>query len=330
MSHMDQSIPANKVSLCELGEFLLWLQALAETCEASTFRTTVLDRFRSNVPFSRAMWGDATINEGMTVLNPANIGFDQKDIAPFERAVFAEQLLMQVLHDQGRTIAYALSGDSPPLLQRFGVDWNVAHVMATAQFEPHVAIATGHVFTRSTGDRAWSEEERAFTEAVFPHMLKAWLDCQTRTLLRLVKARSDGMVHAAACQGKVFKFVGPGAAKLFQRQWPEWKGPDIPPELARIAADPDIKEYSGTHIVVRALDEADITLFIARERCLADTLTARERIVAELNVSGLSSREIAMHLNIAPTTAKNHIAAIHRRLGVSRNSEIAKLLLQAQ
>jgi DNA-binding CsgD family transcriptional regulator len=60
-----------------------------------------------------------------------------------------------------------------------------------------------------------------------------------------------------------------------------------------------------------------------------DDLTARERRVAELSARGLTYRDIASVLGLAPATARNHLAAVHRRLGVTRNSEVASLLATA-
>lgn len=73
----------------------------------------------------------------------------------------------------------------------------------------------------------------------------------------------------------------------------------------------------------------DTALVVVRQRSVVDDLTARERAVAELCAQGLTFRDIASWLGLAPTTARNHLAAVHRRLGVTRNSEVASLLAMA-
>ena len=69
-------------------------------------------------------------------------------------------------------------------------------------------------------------------------------------------------------------------------------------------------------------------MIAVRERSAIDDLTVRERAVAELCGQGFSYKEISASLNIAPSTARNHIAAVHKRLNVKRNSEIGRLLTQ--
>ena len=86
----------------------------------------------------------------------------------------------------------------------------------------------------------------------------------------------------------------------------------------------------GRRIVIHAKIAVDTTLIVARERSVVDELAARERAVAELCAQGLNYREIAARLEVAPATARNHFAAVHRRLGVTRNSEVAGLLAMAR
>lgn len=55
-------------------------------------------------------------------------------------------------------------------------------------------------------------------------------------------------------------------------------------------------------------------------------LTRREREVIELIDSGLSNKQIALHLSIELATVKNHVHNILRKLGVDRRAEAAATL----
>jgi DNA-binding CsgD family transcriptional regulator len=59
----------------------------------------------------------------------------------------------------------------------------------------------------------------------------------------------------------------------------------------------------------------------------ADTakLSAREREVAVLVVSGLGSADVAARLGIAVNTVNAHLQRIYGKLGVSRRRELAEL-----
>lgn len=57
-------------------------------------------------------------------------------------------------------------------------------------------------------------------------------------------------------------------------------------------------------------------------------LTPRQRDVLELLASGMSNKEIAVHMGIAPATVKNHLETIFGKMGVSNRMQ-AVMLAQA-
>lgn len=56
-----------------------------------------------------------------------------------------------------------------------------------------------------------------------------------------------------------------------------------------------------------------------------ETLTPREREVLELMAKGLSNADIAVALEISPSTAKTHVASVLRRLGAGNRTEAVGL-----
>jgi DNA-binding CsgD family transcriptional regulator len=58
----------------------------------------------------------------------------------------------------------------------------------------------------------------------------------------------------------------------------------------------------------------------------AEELTSREREIALLAASGLSSREIAERLVVSVRTVDNHLQRAYRKLGISRRQELGEVL----
>ncbi len=58
----------------------------------------------------------------------------------------------------------------------------------------------------------------------------------------------------------------------------------------------------------------------------AEELTGREREIAMLAASGLSSRDIAERLVVSVRTVDNHLQHTYRKLGVRRRDELAGVL----
>ncbi|MDW5598826.1 helix-turn-helix transcriptional regulator, partial [Conexibacter stalactiti] len=61
----------------------------------------------------------------------------------------------------------------------------------------------------------------------------------------------------------------------------------------------------------------------------AAELTPREREIALMAASGLSSREIAERLVVSVRTVNNHLQGAFRKLGVSRRDDLADALAGA-
>ncbi len=62
---------------------------------------------------------------------------------------------------------------------------------------------------------------------------------------------------------------------------------------------------------------------VAPRTQLGGPLTAREREVAVLIAHGLTNRQIAERLVIAPRTADNHVQHIFDKIGVSSRAQVA-------
>jgi DNA-binding NarL/FixJ family response regulator len=60
----------------------------------------------------------------------------------------------------------------------------------------------------------------------------------------------------------------------------------------------------------------------------AGTLTASERRVAQMGVSGMSNKQIAQALFVTVKTVESHLAQSYRKLGVSSRTELGSVLSQ--
>jgi DNA-binding CsgD family transcriptional regulator len=82
--------------------------------------------------------------------------------------------------------------------------------------------------------------------------------------------------------------------------------------LADVAGIRIVAEGAAADLVVSAAGEAET---------LAQPLTAREREVVALLAEGLSNKEIALRLGIAPDTAKFHVARVIDKLDATGRTD---------
>ncbi len=92
-------------------------------------------------------------------------------------------------------------------------------------------------------------------------------------------------------------------------------GSVIAPKVARTVVNGYLRAQSG--------ELTDPPPLGARERALAEELTAREREVLALLAEGLSNTEIAQRLHIGTTTVKDHVSALLGKLGVTNRVQAA-------
>jgi two-component system, chemotaxis family, CheB/CheR fusion protein len=94
-----------------------------------------------------------------------------------------------------------------------------------------------------------------------------------------------------------------------------------------------VRQHELLDCIERALKYSDVQPG-SNERKIAATkiesLTARQRQILDLILTGVPSKNIAAHLNIAQRTVDNHRAAIMRKVGAKSLSELIRIGLTAR
>jgi DNA-binding CsgD family transcriptional regulator len=305
------------------------LSALAGNVQPTCFRREALQLLRSQLDFQAAVWGTASIGAGLSFREVMLFGLPDDAAGVAAAAASADPRLMQVLGAPGAAHAYSITPDDPPVLQQHAEELDIQHIMSIAAFDVELGLANGIVLLRPQRQRGFAERDCVMMEAAFPHLLRAWSENQTTALKREIYANSRQPRFAAASHHGILAAVDEEFLRLFRLEWPDWRGPLLPEPVRALLLGSDAERFAGRSIILSVRRGHDVSLLQVRRRVAADDLRPRERTVAELCASGASYRDIADRLGIAPSTARNHIAAVHRRLGVNRNSAIAAMLTAA-
>ena len=317
----------------EILNFSAFIAELAECTERAPpteFRQAALAALKRHVEFTAAIWGSAAIGAGLAFREVVLTGLPQTAIAEVEAGASVDPRLLSVLGAPGTSMAYSVGVDDPELMQVQMARYGVKHIMSTAFFDAELGLASGIVLLGAEAALPFDAAAQRFMEAAFGHLLRCWSENQIRALGREIAAAAGLSSHAAASHHGVVSAAQEGFLALFRREWPGWHGPVLPDAVRGLLLGPEGGRHTGEQIVLSVRHGHDVSLLLIRERVVADDLRPRERAVAQLCAGGATYRDIAKTLGIAPATARNHIAAVHRRLGVSRNSEISALLAAAR
>jgi DNA-binding CsgD family transcriptional regulator len=313
-------------SLLALSALIICVKTNSDGGVSATFRRDALRELETQVGFDQAIWAEALISNQLSLRSAQLHNINEAARTDFERAAYADPRLPAVLGAPGRAHAYSVSPDDPAAYRGLAAHINVGHFISICQFDPILGIASGIVLFAAPKRGPFGDEQRSFVEAAFPHLMAGWSRCQIVKLERAARANQSLPRFSAACRGSTLEAAEPEFLSLMQAEWPNWIGPRLPDALLDPATGVVIPIYRGKRVVAHAKAAVDTSLIVVRKRSAADDLTTRERSVAELCAQGLTYREIAARLGLAPATARNHLAAVHRRLGVTRNSEVASML----
>ncbi|WP_027797134.1 helix-turn-helix transcriptional regulator [Paraburkholderia acidipaludis] len=183
---------------------------------------------------------------------------------------------------------------------------------------------------RAYEDKPFAEAQRRMLEVVFPHLAEA---LQTSMAFHVERIRPRGgeiVWSLAICDtAGEFRFVEPGFCDLLREEWPNLAQRSLPRQLAGLIGGARKARFQG-RAALFVIEVVHGTVFVrARVRVPVDALSPRELEVARLAVAGLTHKEIAKVLALAPATVRNHLQAIHERAGVHTNAELVQQLRYA-
>ncbi|MFP6562237.1 response regulator transcription factor [Paraburkholderia sp. B3] len=183
---------------------------------------------------------------------------------------------------------------------------------------------------RAREDKPFAEAQRRMLEVVFPHLTEA---LQTSMAFHMERIRPRGGEVAwslAICDtAGEFRFAEPGFCDLLRVEWPSHAYRNLPTQLAGVIGGGRKARFQGRAALFVIEVVHDVVFVRARVRVPVDALSPRELEVAKLVVAGLTHKEIAKALALAPATVRNHLQAIHERAGVHTNAELVQQLRHA-
>lgn len=110
---------------------------------------------------------------------------------------------------------------------------------------------------------------------------------------------------------------------LLRQQYPSWEGPQLPFDIPDPASG-EIKDGKGLHLQTETVgDWLCLRIWAAGP---LDTLSEREREVVTATCQGLTLKETARRLGIAPSTASNHLYRAYEKLEVGNREELRQVV----
>lgn len=292
----------------------------------SAFRHFALQRARALIPFDGALWGTGAVTSRhfhtCTLIGLpeefVQILEDTLDVNPMFEPILAQLDLpldrREVLDD-----AHYFTSE---IYQRCFARFGISHILSTAHVDPDSGVYSLITLYRRDRSTAFTDLERSRQARLVYHLVNAASHAFFLNLNSTYGRRrqdsgaavidSQGLFHEA--QARFFELLD----SHFPGHAPRALPFALPPEG-------ETATVNGVCIATDRIAPQLRRVHIWPAGPL-DALTARERDVVYAVAHGLSFKQVARKLGIAPSTVANHLYRVYEKLHISGRTELARLV----
>lgn len=316
-------------SLAALSTFLLDLHERSHELGVRDMQRHVFDRLKRLLDCDGGLIAQGNILRGEPVAYDVFLHDRPPEIMEsWERIKHEDTAAIRALGNPGTTVNVDVDGsemDASPAARAHCHAFGIAHILCTAQIDPHANLYWVLSLYRRAPARPFTQADEQLKRALTPHVFSGTRHARLGQLRRVARLSNvHGQFAAIVNPEGIVLEAEPGFADLVSTQWKAWVGPILPPELR---PDPESRSKRVVHgSLVASIDPADDIFLVHLRRTLpADTLTDRQREIAEAFSLGETHREIGERLGLSPNTVRRHLANIYEKLGISSKVELDRM-----
>lgn len=293
---------------------------------AGNYRAWALGQLRKVIAFDGALWGSGS-RERVRFHTVVTVGLPEDFPESLERTAAFNPLLPALTAQPDRPLdmesvcpdeEFFASRIWQECFSRFGI----TRVLSTAHADERSGLYSLLTLYRRDREAHFTDEEKALQQRLAYHLFQAnahhWFLQLSRTF---AEQRAPGGGAAIVDREGVYHEVQDRFLDLIEHHLPRSRGHRLP-------FDPPPPDEIVRHgeLCVRAEPLGDLTCVVAWPAGPLDALTERERAVVYAVTQGLSFKQAARRIGIAPSTVANHLYRVYRKLGVHGRTELAALV----
>ena len=296
--------------------------------QASGYRLKALTQVARIIDFDGALWGTGHLDSnqfhsvdvlGVDNLYPKALA-ETRDINPIFNAFKASPGQAVSMDSIYPDEAFFSSELYRTMFSKFGVE----RIMGVVLPDETTGIFTLISLYRFDRERPFLQCDKSALERLAFHLMNG---ASHAYFLHLQSQQSLNKQHALAIcdQHGVFFEAQPPFIKLLNQYFPNTHHKRLP--FAPIHSD-NIQEGTEADgkLCYRQVPLGDLYCISLWESQPIDLLSVREQEVVNAVVHGLSFKEAAKTMGVAPSTVSNHLYKIYRKLNISSRSELAALV----
>lgn len=288
------------------------------------FREATLRSLGVLVPFDGALWG--TGNFAAREFHSAILmGLNKDYTQALERTRDINPILPQLLGNMGQavdmeTICPDKTFYKSDIYRQCFAQFGVERILSIVDVDKRSNIYTLISLYRFNRKDRFSDEERQLFERAAYHMRHAAM--HAFFLHIAVESDTAPEISAAICDRHgTFYQAMPEFLDLLEHHYPQWRGDVLP-----FAVPQPGEKITENGLCVESEAYADLFCLRLWEERPTDALPQRDREIINGVCKGMTFKEIARELQLAPSTVSNRLYRIYRKLGVTSRAGLAKLV----
>ncbi len=202
--------------------------------------------------------------------------------------------------------------------------YRYAHELMTCFANPNTTSAKSLSLFRVRKNQIFLENECRLVKNFLPHLIEA-LNINQAVHIEKIRNRQQEAIWSMAVADHAGNLIVSEDEfdRLLEEEWQCPRHMAVPAELYHaITGKPD-QPFKGREIIVFNYEINHAFFLKGRRRLPIDRLTTREHEIAKLIAQGLTYKEIARALNIAPATTRNHMQSILEHANVHNHAALA-------
>ncbi len=310
------------------------LYSLAEQASYQEFPEAALRLLQRSLGFDGAVLGlgaaGGTAPQGQLQITQAHVYQRDAEILPaYGRVSAGDPVTGAFLRGLERPLAvdcrqqYRGRSQAAGELTEFSRRYELRHLLLFGDRPSGAQPGRWLVLYRSA-DSGFRAEDAEYLHATWVHLSRAIGLHRSALLDRQDSVRAQRASALVNAQGGI-ETADSQFLSLLRQQWPAFDGGKLPAEL--LAALNLGVSFRGRQIEVSARRQAHLLVCTARAVDTLFTLTPGESAVARRFAAGLSSKEIARELGVAPNTVRTQISRVYAKLGVHDKAALAQRLI---
>lgn len=314
-----------------ISRFLLDLYRASREAPFESFQPSVYKMLAPVLKVDSAMWGSGSMSTGELVVHNIDLYRQSMDlIENWAHIAHEDRLIPAIAANPGKCISMQMAAtyDAASAIRDHGNKFEIQNVAAIGTVDPTSRTAHWLSLYRADKKTVFTESEQLLFQIIYPHLIEALAINRAihldRTYGAGTSARPCGAV--ADLKGLIY-FAEPSFLALVEMEWPGAGKSALPESLVRTLETDG--RHAGRSIVLYSARAKDLLFLRARARRPVDGLTGRQKAIAEQYARGLSHKEIARALDLAPSTIRNQLASVYAKLAVDDKAQLASLLVDS-